>query len=98
MKESYVYHVLIAPELIYGLPQDYLSACGIGSMPICFGVMFYYQDALAAMVVMVFLAPILWGIGFFMTKKDPEFFGVILRNVFRIGSKVSFKKKRVYRP
>lgn len=87
------------PKLICGLPQDYailafIVSLGIGGL----GGLVFFQNGLGAFVGVIPIASIFWVIGYFLTKKDPEFLGVWLKACFNIGELVAFDGKRHYEP
>lgn len=99
MKNSTVYHVMTRPKLFAGLPLDYMViafavSLGIGG----FSGILYFENGLGAVVGTLPIALCFWVVGYFMTKKDPEFFTIWLRSCFNIGDVVSFSGKRDYEP
>ena len=99
MQKSTVYHVMVKPNLIFGLPVDYavLAFC-LSILVGGYGGMFMMGNGLGVFLGTAPFALIFWVIGFFMTKKDPEFMGVWIKNCFNIGSYVRLDGKREYEP
>lgn len=87
------------PKLFGGLPLDYAVTAFVGSLGIggFFGI-HYFNNAFGALIGTLPIALVFWVVGFFMTKKDPEFFTVWVRSCFKIGDAVSFDGKRDYEP
>ncbi|CAM2943345.1 VirB3 family type IV secretion system protein [Vibrio ordalii] len=99
MKQSTVYHAMTLPALIGGVPRDYLAFAFAVSLLIGgLGGMIIFKNGLAALLGAAHFALIFWVIGYFMTKRDPEFFGVWIRNCFQIGQTVALDGKRSYEP
>lgn len=87
------------PSLVFGVPRDFLAfAFGISLVIGGIGGIIIFKNGLAAIIGATPFALVFWMIGFFMTKRDPEFFGVWLKNCFQIGQLVALDGKRSYEP
>lgn len=87
------------PALIAGVPRDFLAFAFAVSLIIGgMGGLIIFKNGLAAIVGAAPFALIFWIVGYFKTKKDPEFFGVWLKNCFGIGETVALDGKRSYEP
>jgi type IV secretory pathway VirB3-like protein len=90
MKRATIYPTLWQPVLTAGVPRDY---------------------ALVALIVSaVFMALVnnrwigfgmfglLWSLGWFFAKLDPEFFSVLLVRLFKVGKTANAEGGNVYHP
>jgi len=98
MEKSTVYHVMTRPKLIVGLPLDYMVFSFVISGFAGLGGLIWADNALGIIGAMLPFILFFWVIGFFMTKQDPEFFGVWIKGCFHIGDVVSLDGKRDYEP
>lgn len=99
MKKSTVYHVMTRPDLFAGLPKDFAIVAFVMSVGVGGAAgFFYFGNGFGALVGTAPIALIFWVIGFFMTKRDPEFFTVWWRSCFLIGDTVNLEGKRDYEP
>lgn len=87
------------PKLIFGVPRDYLAFSFFVSLIIGgLGGLILFQNGIAAIFGALPFSLIFWIIGYFMTKRDAEFFGVWIKNCFQIGETVAMDGKRQYEP
>lgn len=99
MKRSTVYHSMTLPTLVFGVPRDFMAFSFAVSLTIGgLGGIVIFKNGLAAIIGAAPFALVFWAIGYFMTKRDPEFFGVWAKNCFKIGALVALDGKRSYEP
>lgn len=99
MQRSTVYYGMTLPTLIFGIPRDYLAvAFSVSLLVGGLGSLIITQKGYAAFFGIIPFCLTFWVIGYFMTKRDSEFFGVWLKNCFQIGETVSLKGQRTYEP
>lgn len=102
MYKSPVYHAMTLPKLLWGLPLTY-AALMFGVSLIMGGVFGFvvFKQPIVVLFVAAPVALVFWVIGFFMTKKDPEFLDVWIKSCFSLGGKNSpivYNGKRDYEP
>jgi type IV secretory pathway VirB3-like protein len=101
MRKSPVCYTLTKPDLTFGLPKDY-AMCALGVTGIVGGIIpLLIFGKLGFFIGVLVCGCLFWVVGYFMTKKDPEFFGVWLKMAFGMGGKdgkASLNGKRSYEP
>ena len=99
MKKSKVYHVMVRPHVLCGIAKDFAIFSFVISLTIGSSLGFLVVgNGIGVLLGIALFAIVLCTIGLILTHIDPEFFTVIIRNVFRIGERVRVDGKRHYEP
>jgi type IV secretory pathway VirB3-like protein len=101
MQKSKVFHVMATPKLIFGIPKDFAILSFNLSLVLGGFLGRFLLGQIGLFIGTAFVALICWAVGYFMTKKDPEFLGVWLLMAFEIGGSkgsIALKGRRSYEP